>query len=62
VPSLLAGKPENDHVDAHGIQAFYTGLVARECGMTLDVSVAAETVVISAMSLAAPAETTEAAA
>jgi histidine phosphotransferase ChpT len=33
VPALVAGKPENDAVDAHGIQAFYTGLVARESNM-----------------------------
>ena len=62
VPSLLAGKPESDHVDAHGIQAFYTGLVARECSMNLDVNVASETVVISATSCATPVETTEVAA
>jgi histidine phosphotransferase ChpT len=33
-PKLLAGAPENG-VDAHGIQAFYTGLVAREAGLAL---------------------------
>jgi histidine phosphotransferase ChpT len=35
VPALLAGKPETGSVDAHGIQAYYTGLVARACGMQL---------------------------
>src|SRR5271154_4340486 len=29
VPQLLAGTSENNQVDAHGIQPFYTGLVAR---------------------------------
>jgi len=48
VPALLAGKPESDNVDAHGIQAFYTGLVARACGMSLDVNVSPEGVVIAA--------------
>ena len=48
VPALLAGTPESDNVDAHGIQAFYTGLVARACGMALDVNVSPEGVVISA--------------
>jgi histidine phosphotransferase ChpT len=35
VPALLAGAPETGSVDAHGIQAYYTGLVARACGMSL---------------------------
>jgi histidine phosphotransferase ChpT len=35
VPALLAGKSETGSVDAHGIQAYYTGLVARACGMKL---------------------------
>ena len=48
VPALLAGKPDSDNVDAHGIQAFYTGLVARACGMALDVNVSPEGVVIAA--------------
>jgi histidine phosphotransferase ChpT len=33
-PHLLAGEPENG-VDGHGIQAFYTGLVAREAHLKL---------------------------
>jgi len=35
VPPLLAGTPESGSVDAHGIQAYYTGLVAKSAGMTL---------------------------
>jgi len=38
VSALIAGNPENNSVDAHSIQAFYTGLVGRSCG--LDVTVA----------------------
>lgn len=38
-PELLAGTPANP-VDAHAIQPFYTGMLARSCG--LGVSVAAE--------------------
>jgi histidine phosphotransferase ChpT len=48
VPSLLAGTPENDTVDAHGIQAFYTGLVARTVGMAIDVRNDAEGIVLTA--------------
>src|SRR5215813_5883858 len=41
VPGLLAGEQaEQQTVDAHAIQPFYTGLLARSCGLT--VSVAAE--------------------
>jgi histidine phosphotransferase ChpT len=48
VPGLIAGTPENDAVDAHGIQAFYTGLVARECGMDISVAVEPDNVRICA--------------
>jgi histidine phosphotransferase ChpT len=37
-PHLLAGEPENG-VDGHGIQAFYTGLVAREAHLKLSAEV-----------------------
>ncbi len=37
---LLAGAPDTNSVDAHGIQAYFTGLVAGAVGM--DVTVAAE--------------------
>ncbi len=55
VPALLAGKPEGDSVDAHGIQAFYAGLVARACGMELSVGVSPEGIVIDALPAAAAA-------
>ena len=44
---LLAGNPAQP-VDAHGIQAFYTGLLARDCGLTLSAVAEGETVVIAA--------------
>jgi histidine phosphotransferase ChpT len=47
VPALLAGAPEGG-VDAHGIQAFYTGLVARACDMQIAVDVADGVVTIAA--------------
>ena len=34
-PHLLNGEPENGQVDAHGIQAFYAGLVAREAHLKI---------------------------
>jgi histidine phosphotransferase ChpT len=32
---LLAGAPESGTVDAHGIQAFYAGMIARAAGMSV---------------------------
>ena len=60
VPGLLALTPENGSVDAHGIQAYYTGLVAQACGMELKLETAPERVLIQATQkaeAAAPAET-----
>ncbi len=48
VPHLLAGTPENNQVDAHGIQAFYAGLIARAAHLKLTVSTANEKVRIEA--------------
>jgi histidine phosphotransferase ChpT len=36
-PALIAGEPENGLVDAHSIQPYFTGVVARSCGMTVTV-------------------------
>ena len=44
IPALVAGKPEGDTVDAHGIQAYYTGLVARACGMGIAIDAQPECV------------------
>ncbi len=49
VPALVAGAPENGSVDAHGIQPFYTGLVARECGMAVNIDVKPDHVAIAAI-------------
>ncbi len=48
VPQLLAGKPENNQVDAQGIQPFYAGLVARAANLTLSVAVSADLVRLEA--------------
>lgn len=49
VPQLLAGMPENNQVDAHGIQAFYTGLIARAAQLQLTVAATSEKVRIEAV-------------
>jgi histidine phosphotransferase ChpT len=48
VPALLAGKPETGSVDAHGIQAYYTCLVAHACGMKLALTSSSEGMRITA--------------
>lgn len=48
VPGLLACAPEGGSVDAHGIQAYYTGLVAQACGMAVALATAPDQIVLSA--------------
>lgn len=50
---LLAGKAEGGSVDAHAIQPFYTGLVARAAGMDARFSIEDDTVLIKAGPVAA---------
>ena len=52
VPNLLAGEVEGS-VDAHGIQAYYTGLVAAAAGMAVAVQVDDGKVTLSATPLQA---------
>ena len=51
VPALLAGAPESETVDAHGIQAYYTHLVSKACGLAIEVKADSEGVSL----IAAPA-------
>ncbi len=44
---LLAGT-SGQTVDAHGIQPFYTGILARDCGLTVTAAAEGETVVVAA--------------
>jgi histidine phosphotransferase ChpT len=43
---LLIGNPSQP-VDAHGIQPFYTGILARDCGLTITAAVEGENVVVT---------------
>jgi len=47
VPGLLDGQSENGTVDAHAIQPFYTGLLARACGLGVGLSVEGDAVVVA---------------
>lgn len=48
VPALLAGLPENGVVDAHGIQPFYTGLLARSSGLAVTIEADGDAIVVAA--------------
>jgi histidine phosphotransferase ChpT len=48
VEGLLAGAPESGSVDAHGIQAYYAGMVARAAGMKVGFSIEGDEVTIRA--------------
>lgn len=53
VPALLRGEPESGAVDAHAIQPFYTGLIARVAKMDVSLSIDGDTVTIDAVPTAA---------
>ncbi|HRJ68997.1 MAG TPA: histidine phosphotransferase family protein [Beijerinckiaceae bacterium] len=48
--ALIAGESATGGIDAHGIQAYYTGLVARASGMAVTLEHAGDTLTISARS------------
>jgi histidine phosphotransferase ChpT len=47
LPGLLEGQSENGTVDAHAIQPFYTGLLARACGLAVTLAAEGDTVTVS---------------
>jgi histidine phosphotransferase ChpT len=47
VPGLLEGNSENGTVDAHAIQPFYTGMLARACGLGVALSVEGDAVTVA---------------
>ena len=47
VPGLLEGSSENGTIDAHAIQPFYTGLLARACGVSVTLAPDGEGVVVA---------------
>ena len=61
VAALLAGAPDHAAVDAHAIQPFFTGLVAREVGMVATVRGEAGEIVVEARPAAAGAALPDAA-
>ncbi|HWP25570.1 MAG TPA: histidine phosphotransferase family protein [Xanthobacteraceae bacterium] len=48
MPHLLTGQTANGPVDAHAIQPFYAGMLARNCGLEIAFTSEGETVVVTA--------------
>jgi histidine phosphotransferase ChpT len=48
VPGLLAGQSEGHTVDAHAIQPFFTGMLARTCGLQLTMRLDGDAVLLTA--------------
>jgi histidine phosphotransferase ChpT len=48
IPGLLAGGTAGEAVDAHAIQPYYTGLLARSCSLTVTMVAEGETIVVAA--------------
>lgn len=48
IADLLDGRPESGRVDAHSIQPYFAGLVARECGLSVSVAVEPDAIVLAA--------------
>ena len=48
VPPLLAGEAGADPLDAHRIQPFYAGMLARACGISASMAMEGDAVVVSA--------------
>ena len=46
VPALLEGTSENGSVDAHAIQPFYAGLLARACGLKVNLKAEGDAVIV----------------
>jgi histidine phosphotransferase ChpT len=47
VPGLLSATPEHA-IDAHAIQPFYTGMLAKTCGLNVSMAVEGDAVVVAA--------------
>jgi histidine phosphotransferase ChpT len=52
VPGLLDGNSETGTIDAHAIQPFYTGLLARACGLAVGLVAEGDTVTVATRPIA----------
>ena len=49
LPPLIGGDAVSESVDAHAVQPFYTGLLARSCGLTVTIAMEDDKVAVSAV-------------
>src|SRR4051794_9188761 len=47
LPDLLAGSPENGTIDAHAVQPFYTGLLAKACHVAVSLTAEGDGVMVA---------------
>jgi histidine phosphotransferase ChpT len=47
VPALLQGTSESGSLDAHAVQPFYAGLLARACGLNVELKAEGDTIVVA---------------
>ena len=47
VPALLEGVSENGSIDAHAVQPFYAGLLARACGLKVNLTTEGDAIIIA---------------
>src|SRR5437763_3232496 len=47
IAALLEGSSENGAVDAHAIQPFYTGLLARSCGLAVSLAPEGDAIIVA---------------
>ena len=47
VPALLEGTSENGSVDAHAVQPFYAGLLARACGLKVNLTAEGDAIIVA---------------
>jgi len=48
IPPLLAAAPSDHAIDAHAIQPFYTGMLAKTCGLSVSMAPEGEAIVVAA--------------
>ncbi|HEX2653300.1 MAG TPA: histidine phosphotransferase family protein [Xanthobacteraceae bacterium] len=48
IPKMVAGETEDHPVDAHAIQPFYAGLLARSCGLKVTIEADGENIIVMA--------------
>ena len=47
VPALLEGISENGSIDAHAVQPFYAGLLARACGLKVNLTAEGDAIIVA---------------